>query len=37
MIKSFFFKVSVVYYVVLQANFSKNTQKSLARKLFTYF
>jgi len=35
--KSFFFKVSVVFYVFLYAAFGENTQKILAQKVFTYF
>jgi len=30
--KSFFFKVSVLSYVILYADFEKNTQKILARR-----
>jgi len=37
MVKSFFFKVSVVSYVFLYADLGKNTHKMLARKVFTYF
>jgi len=37
MMKSFFFKVGVVSHVFLYADFRKNTQKILARKVFTYF
>jgi len=33
--KSFFFKVSVVSYVFLYADFGKNTQKIMARTIFT--
>jgi len=35
MIKSFFFKVSFVSYVLLYADFGKNTQKFMARTVFT--
>jgi len=37
MMKSFFFKVSVVSCVFLYADFGKNTQNILAQKVFTYF
>jgi len=35
--KSFFFKVGVVSCVFLYADFGKNTQTILARKVFAYF
>jgi len=35
MMKSFFFKVSVVSYVFLYIDFRKNTQEILARNVFT--
>jgi len=35
MMKSFFFKVSFVSYVILYADVGKNTQKILARIVFT--
>jgi len=35
--KPFFFKVSFISHVLLYADFGKNTQKILARKVFTYF
>jgi len=37
MMKYIFFKVSVVSFVFLYADFGENTQKILARKVFTYF
>jgi len=36
MMKSFFFKVSLVSYVLLYADYGKNTQKILAQEVFTY-
>jgi len=35
MMKSFVFKVSVISYVFLYADFGKNTKKLLARTVFT--